>query len=173
MSIDSIGSIDANTSVVGVQQLYAVDPAERRLAARDDFDLNVLTAGDREFLSAVFGPQVVTTQDLTEIQARDEAQVQAIDDARALDQALDQAREQNRADEQLRAAQFINDLVNDRQNGQLPAGTEITASYVQARFDTYADLNGTVDNPLTEQNLIDARAYFNDRVQGAAIDLQA
>jgi len=155
VSIEPIGSIDAgNTATIALQQLYQVDPAERRLYARDQYDVNVLTAGDREFLSAVFGPRIVTIEDLAQ--------------AQGLAEADDRAQV-----ERIQANQFIADLIADRQSGALPIGTELTSTYVQLKFEEYVDLNGTVTNPLTEQNLIDARAYFNDRVQGAAIDLQA
>lgn len=155
MSIEPIGSIDAgSTTTIALQQLYHVDPAERRLLARDRYDVNVLTVADREFLGAVFGPKIITIQDLSQAQglakADDRAQV-----------------------ERIHANQFVADLIADRQNGHLPAGTELTSTYVQAKFDAHVDLNGTVTNPLTEQNMIDARNYFQDRVQGAAIDLQA
>jgi hypothetical protein len=155
VSIEPIGSIDAgSTATIALQQLYRVDPAERRLYARDQYDVNVLTAGDREFLSAVFGPKIVTIEDLAQ--------------AQGLAEADDRAQV-----ERIQANQFIADLIADRQSGALPIGTELTSTYVQAKFDEYVDLNGTVTNPLTEQNLIDARSYFNDRVQGAAIDLKA
>lgn len=150
MTIEPIGNIDArHTSMLALEQLYHFDPAERRLSARAEDDLSVLTAGDHEFLKAVFGSQLVTLGDLADVQAAD----------------------------QPRANEFLTDLIRDRQNGNLPVGTEVTASYVLARFEAHVDLNGTVHNPLTnrltEQNLADAQTYFNDRVQGAAIDLQA
>jgi hypothetical protein len=150
MAIEPIGNIDArHTSLLALEQMYHFDPAERRPAAREQDDLSVLTVGDHEFLNAVFGSQITSREDLADVQAEDRPLVN----------------------------EFLTDLIRDRQNGNLPIGTEVTASYVRARFDAHVDLNGTVHNPLTNrltpQNLADAETYFNDRVQGAAIDLQA
>jgi hypothetical protein len=64
-------------------------------------------------------------------------------------------------------------VIADRKDGQLPIGTELTSTYVHARYQAHLALNGAVSNPLTERNLLDAQAYFNDRLQGATIDLQA
>ncbi len=166
MSIDPIGAIDTSPGVIGVAPLY--DPTEMRFTERAPNPLNdvsVLTAGDREFLSAVFGSRIVTIEDFAQAQAEDRAEIQDVAQAQQLSDNL----AQNRAEELAQAEQFVADLIRDRQNGRLPIGTELTATYVEARFDEYAQVNDSV----TQQNLESARAYFNDRVQGAQVDLLA
>jgi hypothetical protein len=142
VSIEPIGSVDSNTTpLIELRQVFQVTSVERRTTAEDVSDLAYLTAGDRDFLTALYGPGVLTVA--------------------------------NTATERFGTAQFLLDVIADRKDGQLPIGTELTSTYVQTRFDAHVDLNGTVRNPLTEQDLAAAHAYFNDRVQGAAIDLQA
>ena len=141
MSIEPIGSVDSNTTpLIELQQVFSLTQFEHR-EPQELPGLSSLTAGDREFLTALYGPQVLAIG--------------------------------NRAAERAAAPQLLLDLVTDRQDGRLPIGSEVTSTYVRARFDAHVDLNGTVTNPLTEKNLADALTYFSDRVQGAAIDLQA
>ena len=142
MSIEPIGSVDSNTTpLIELRQVFQVTALDRRSAVEDASDLQYLTAGDRDFLTALYGPDILTVAGTVA--------------------------------ERLTTPQFLLDVIADRKDGQLPIGTELTSTYVQAKFDAHVDLNGTVRNPLTEQNLADASAYFNDRVQGATIDLQA
>ena len=142
MSIEPIGSIDSNsTPLIELLQVFQTSLGHRHSVAQEVGDLAYLTAGDRDFFTAVYGPGVLT-----------------VASTRA---------------ERFGTPQFLLDVMADRKDGQLPIGTELTSIYVQARFDAHVDLNGTVTNPLTERNLLDAQAYFNDRIQGAAIDLQA
>jgi hypothetical protein len=142
VSIEPIGSVDSNTTpLIELQQLFQMTHvADRRSPADDVSDLQYLSAGDREFLAALYGPGILATDP---------------------------------AAGRFETPQFLLDVIADRKDGLLPLGTELTSTYVQAKFDRHVDLNGTVTNPLTEQNLLDAQAYFNDRVQGAAIDLKA
>lgn len=142
MSIEPIGSVDSNTTpLIELRQVFQVTTIERRSAAEDASDLQYLTAGDWDLLTALYGPDILTVA--------------------------------GTAAEGPGTPQFLLDVIADRKDGLLPIGTELTSTYVQAKFDSHVDLNGTVTNPLTEQNLADANAYFHDRVQGAAIDLQA
>ena len=161
MSIDPIGSVDGTTGTIAVAPLYDIDPSERRLEARQEYDLSRLTPGDQDFLSAVFGPRVITIEDLAQAREVSQDRAEAVLEAVALSDAREAAR--------LQANQFVSDLLQDRQNGVLPAGTEITASYVEARFDQYAEVNESV----TAQNRAAAQEYFSDRVQGAQVDLLA
>jgi len=138
VSIEPIGSIDAGTTtMLALAPMYEVDPVERRSRAGEPTDLASLTAADRDLLTALYGPGILTNP------------------------------------EAAGPPQFLLDVIADRKSGQLPLGTELTSTYVQARFNAQVDLNGTVANPLTEKNLADAQEFFNDRVQGATIDLQA
>jgi hypothetical protein len=138
VSIEPIGSIDSNTTpLIELVQVFQMGATERQPVPHDPTGIAALTAGDRDLLTALYGPEVLTPTSILE------------------------------------TPQFMVDVIADRMSGRLPEGTELTSTYVQARFDAYADLNGTVRNPLTEQNLLDARIFFFDRVQGAAIDLKA
>jgi len=141
MTIEPIGSIDSNTTpLIELLQVFQVHSRERHPVVHEP-DTSYLTAGDREFLTTVYGPRVL-----------------ALGDSGA---------------KRFGTPQFLLDVVADRKSGRLPIGTELTATYVQARFDAHVDLNETVSNPLTEQNLRDAWAFFHERTQGGAIDVQA
>lgn len=142
MSIEPIGSIDSNTtSLVELLQVYQLNPGDRHPVTPDLRGISYLTAGDRDLLTALFGPGVLLLA--------------------------------NTLIERYGTPQFMLDVIADRKDGQLPVGTELTSTYVQARFDAHANLDGSLAHPLTERNLVDARAYFDNRLQGSAIDLQA
>jgi hypothetical protein len=142
VSIEPIGSVDSNTTpLIEIMQAFQIAASQRHPSAQQSNGIGYLTAGDREFLTALYGSAVLAVPSTSA--------------------------------ERFGTPQFLLDVIADRKNGNLPIGTELTSSYVQARFDAHVDLNGTLTNPLTEQNLHDAQIYFNDRVQGAAIDLKA
>jgi len=142
VNIEPIGSIDSNsTPLIELLQVLQTSQSHRHATARQPSDLAYLTAGDRDFLTAVYGPGVLVAA--------------------------------GTAVERFGTPQFLLDVIADRKDGQLPIGTELTSTYVQARYQAHVDLNGMVTNPLTERNLLDAQAYFDHRIQGAAIDLQA
>ncbi len=143
MNIEPIGRIDSNsTPLIELLQVFQMTQSHRQTAREAEVSgLTYLTAADREFLTAIYGPAVLT------IAATDT--------------------------EQVRTPQFLLDVIEDRMAGRLPIGTELTSTYVHARFDAHADLKGMIAHPLTERNLLDAQTFFNRRVQGAAIDVQA
>jgi hypothetical protein len=143
MNIEPIGRIDSNsTPLIELLQVFQMTQSHRQTArAAEVSGLTYLTAADREFLTAIYGPAVLTI---------------AATDA-----------------EQVRTPQFLLDVIEDRMGGHLPIGTELTSTYVHTRFDAHADRKGMIAHPLTERNLLDAQAFFDRRVQGAAIDVQA
>jgi hypothetical protein len=142
VNIEPIGSIDSNsTPLLELLQVFQTGQSHRHPGAPEDSGIARLTAGDRDFFTAVYGPGVLTVA--------------------------------STGAERFGTPQFLLDVIADRKDGQLPIGTELTSTYVHARYQAHLDLNRAVTNPLTEQNLLDAQMYFNDRVQGAAIDLQA
>ena len=142
MNIEPIGSIDSNsTPLIELLQVFQTGQSQRHPIAQEASDIAHLTAGDRDFLTAVYGPGVLTVASTSA--------------------------------ERFGTPQFLLDVIADRKDGQLPIGTELTSTYVHARYQAHLDLNGTVSHPLTERNLLDAQAYFHGRIQGATIDLQA
>jgi len=60
-------------------------------------------------------------------------------------------------------------VVEDRRTGRLPAGSEITSSYLHAVRAGYP----VEANPLTEQTLAAALAFLARRGQGATVDIRA
>lgn len=71
---------------------------------------------------------------------------------------------------------FITILIANRASGLLPAGVQISAAYLQAMYDKYANYSGPgeISNPLTEQNLADALEFLRQRrSEGGQIDIPA
>jgi hypothetical protein len=64
---------------------------------------------------------------------------------------------------------FVWLVVEDRRTGRLPAGSEITSSYLHAVRAGYP----VEANPLTEQTLAAALAFLARRGQGATVDIRA
>jgi hypothetical protein len=70
---------------------------------------------------------------------------------------------------------FVWLVADDRHNGRLPAGSEITSSYLQAIWDRHTiDVDRhSAPNPLTESTFAAARGHLAGRPQGATVDVRA
>lgn len=163
MSIEPVAGIESYTTVLATQRASEVEDlsqaqqaaradqiarteeiaqAQAALAATRSDGAASLTAGDRDFLGFLYGPDVLNTLGINGQSGSE-------------------------------TPQFLLDVLNDRQTGVLPAGTEITSSYIEARYDAYLSATGAyaVSNPLTATDLEIAQDYFDRRSAGAAVDL--
>jgi hypothetical protein len=146
-TMDGLAPADAlyqAQQVAAAQQITQIRASQS--AVQDLNGISFLTAGDRDFLDYLYGPQMLQNLGVTPA-----------------------------AQAQTQTPQFLLDLIDDRRSGVLPIGTEITSTYVRNQYDVYLAATGTapVPAPLTANDLQASQDYFDRRVSGAALDLQA
>jgi len=73
------------------------------------------------------------------------------------------------------ATGFVAILVADRTTGRLPAGVEVTSSYLQGVWDAFPNYAGpgSLARPLTKKNLADGLYFLGRRSHGAMVDVRA
>jgi hypothetical protein len=114
---------------------------EGRTGVPDPSPLSYLTSGDRDLISAMFGPD-------------------------ALNNGSDGS------GKPVAIPAFVVILIVDRRSGLLPAGVEVTRTYLRSMWDHFANSTGSVGNPLTRKNLTDGLEFLGRRSHGSLVDLR-
>jgi hypothetical protein len=129
------------------EPLFVDAVTERRAGPADPSALSYLTAGDRDLISAMFGPQVLLGAGPA---GRGRGGLVGV-------------------------PEFVVILIEDRQSGRLPVGIEVTSRYLQGVWDQYPSFagRGTISTPLTKKNLADGLYFLGRRSRGGAVDVRA